>query len=414
VVVSRAEMDQHRLTIWSAILLCGFCWPNAVVAQEEPTTESSTEQPVSNQRKTEPKTVLCFEAIDKESSKQLEDEAFAGLPQTDKAWLTEDVAYIIAPEERCAFLKLKYDDEREQFVDQFWLRRNNNPDLLENDFKEEHYRRVVFANEKFGTEVPGWNSDRGRAYVLFGPPDTIESHASGEPTGRPLEEGPDTVEYSWEKWHYRYLEGIGADTDLEFVDPEGSGNYRLTISLEEKDSLFLPPTHQWVDWKDYEPIRFALCSGSNLVVWIGPGPVPQVKFKDLEALVFSHIIRDQVYFSHRVEYAKATHASTMARIVVDIPEDELSSSDGRTAKAFEIFGRISKLSGWVVDTFERSGSLAERKGPGQPDPNLEVTVPLAPGPYRLAIVVKNPLSGETGVMYMPLDVPTYEDLDVHK
>ena len=129
-------------------------------------------------------------------------------------------------------------------------------------------------------------------------------------------------------------------------------------------------------------------------------------------MVVSHIIRDQVYFSHRAEYVRATHASTMARIVIDIPEDESSSSDGRAPKAFEIFGRISKLSGWVVDTFERSGSLGERKRAGQPDPNWEVTVPLAPGPYRLAIVVKNPLSGETGVMYTPLDVPTFEEVDI--
>ena len=128
----------------------------------------------------------------------------------------------------------------------------------------------------------------------------------------------------------------------------------------------------------------------------------------------SHIIRDQVYFSHRVEYVRATHASTMARIVVDIPEDEWNNSDGRAPITVEIFGRISKLSGWVVDTFERSGSLAERKRTGQRDPDWEVTVPLAPGPYRLAIVVRNPLSGETGVMYTSLDVPTYEELDMHK
>jgi hypothetical protein len=129
-------MEQCRSTIWIAILLCGFCWPNAVVAQEEPTTESSTEQPMSDQRKTEPRTVLCFAAIDKENGKKLEDEAFASLPQTDKAWLTEDVAYIIEPEERCAFLKLEFDDEREQFVEQFWLRRSSNPDFLENDLNE--------------------------------------------------------------------------------------------------------------------------------------------------------------------------------------------------------------------------------------------------------------------------------------
>jgi GWxTD domain-containing protein len=407
-------MDQYRSIIWTVVLLCEFCWPSAAVAQEEPISGSSTEQPVSDRRKTEARIVPCFEAIGRESSKQLEDKAFASLPETDRAWLTEDVAYIIAPEERCAFLNLEYDDQREQFVEQFWLRRSSNPNLLDNDFKEEHYRRVVFANEKFGTEIPGWKTDRGWVYIIFGPPDKIESHASGEPMGRPPEEGPETTQYSWEKWHYRYVEGVEADVDLDFVDPGGLGDYRLTMPLEEKDSLLLPHTHGWVDWKDYEPIRFARSSKSELVVWIGPGPAPQVKFKDLEAMVVSHIIRDQVYFSYRVEYVRTTHASTMARIVIDIPEDELSNADGRAPKAVEMFGRISKLSGWVVNTFERSGSLAEQNQASQPDPNWEVTVPLAPGPYRLAIVVKNLLSGETGVMYTPIDVPTCEELNSHK
>jgi GWxTD domain-containing protein len=149
--------------------------------------ETGTEQPVSGERKPEPRSVPCFKAIDKKSSKQLEDETFANLPHTDKAWLTEDVAYIIQPEERCAFLKLELDDERGQFVEQFWLRRSSNPDSPDNNFKEEHYRRIVFANEKFGTKIPGWKSDRGQVYVSFGPPDTIDSHASGEPRGTPHE-----------------------------------------------------------------------------------------------------------------------------------------------------------------------------------------------------------------------------------
>jgi hypothetical protein len=186
------------------------------------------------------------------------------------------------------------------------------------------------------------------------------------------------------------------------------------MPLAEKDSLMVPPTYGWVDWKDHEPTQFRLTSGSEVTVWDVPGPAPQVRFRDLEAMVVAHIIRDQVYFRHRVEYVRATHASTMARIVIDIPENESSSSDGRAPKAFEIFGRISTLPGRVVDTFERSGSLPERKPASQPDPNWEATVPLAPGPYRLAIVVKNPLSGETGVMYAPLDVPTYEELTIRK
>jgi GWxTD domain-containing protein len=259
------------------------------------------------ERKIEPRKAPCFDATDRKISEQLEDEAFAGLPQPDKAWLTEDVAFIIQPEERCEFLKLKGDYEREQFVEQFWIRRSSNPDSPENDFKEEHYRRIVFANEKYGTEIPGWKSDRGRIYILLGPPDIIDSYASGKPRGKPTEKDSEDLQHPWERWRYRYLEGIGENIDLKFVD-QGLGDYRLTMPLEEKSRLVRPSTHRWVDWKDYESTRLTLTSGSELVVWDVPESPPQVRFKDLEAMVVSHIIRDQVYLSHRAEYVKATHA----------------------------------------------------------------------------------------------------------
>jgi GWxTD domain-containing protein len=409
-MVDGVEVKLYRLTIWSAALLCGFFWPGAVLSQEEPITQSSMEQAFPDRTQTERGTVRCLEADYEETNKQLEDKAFENLPETDRAWLTEDAVYIITPEERCAFLKLDYDDEREQFIEQFWLRRSSNPDLLDNDSKEEHYRRIVFANEKFGTETPGWKTDRGRVYVMFGPPDKIESHASGEPTGRPPEEGPETVQYSWERWHYKYIEGAGRDIDLEFVDPSGSGDYRLTLSLEEHDFLFSPSSHVWTDWKDNEQIWVAPSSERLPDVLVGPLPGPGVRLKDLEAMVVSHIIRDQVYFSHRVEYARATHASTIARIFVDISADELSSSNGQAR--FEVFGRITKPSGWVMDTFERSSSLTAQLG--QADPNLEMNIPLAPGSYRLDIVVKNSASGEAGVIYTTIDVPKYEELGIGK
>jgi GWxTD domain-containing protein len=400
-------MHQCRSIIWTAVLLCGSCWPNVVVAQEEPTTENSAQQPVSEGKKPEPSAVPCFEAIERKSSKQLEDEAFARLPQADKAWLTEDVTYIIEAGERCAFLKLETDDEREQFIEQFWLLHNNNPESQGNGFKEEHYRRIVFANEKFGTEIPGWRSDRGHAYILFGPPDTIDSHARGELTGTQPVGQPEPPQGSWEKWHYRYLEGFGENIDLEFIDPQESGDYRFAVPLQKKESL----GYRWVDWKDYESTRLAPSSRSESDVWIGPVHVPRVRFKDLEGMVAAQIIRDQVYFSERTEYVKATHASTMTRIFLDIPGNEPSSRDDRDAEGFEVFGRISKLSGRVVDTFERV-SLAEWRRAGQVNLASEVTVALVPGPYRLAVVVKDLLSGKTGVIYTPLDVPTYEELDL--
>ena len=96
-----------------------------------------------------------------------------------RIWLNQDVAYIITDEERRAFNDLSNDAERESFIEQFWLRRDPTPDTEENEFKEEHYRRIAYANEHFASGIPGWKTDRGRTYIVYGPPDEIESHSSG-------------------------------------------------------------------------------------------------------------------------------------------------------------------------------------------------------------------------------------------
>lgn len=137
----------------------------------------------------------CFDDQNWQASNEREKAAVENLPEHYRYWLEEDVAYLIAPEERCAYLHRESDEERDQFIDQFWVRRAPDPESLQNDFEDEHYRRIVYANENFSTKQPGRATDRGRVYVLYGPPDKIESHASSEPTGRPLEEGPATVEF---------------------------------------------------------------------------------------------------------------------------------------------------------------------------------------------------------------------------
>src|ERR1700756_4026862 len=159
-----------------------------------------------------------------------------------KQWLNEDVVYIISPEERQAFLQLETNEEREQFIEQFWLRRSNNPDLPDNDFKEEHYRRIAYANEHFASGIPGWKTDRGRMYIMWGPADEVESHPTGGTYDRPMEEGGgSTSTYPWETWRYRYMEGIGENVIWEFVDPSGSGEYHLTMDPSEKDALLHLP-----------------------------------------------------------------------------------------------------------------------------------------------------------------------------
>jgi len=159
-----------------------------------------------------------------------------------KSWLNQDVVWIITDEEAKAFKSLSNDEEREAFIEQFWLRRNPNPDSPENEFREEHYRRIAYANEHFAAGKPGWKTDRGHIYIAFGKPDSIESHPSGGAYQRPMEEGGgETSTFPFETWHYRYLEGIGDNIDLEFVDSCQCGDYHFTIDRSEKDALLRVP-----------------------------------------------------------------------------------------------------------------------------------------------------------------------------
>src|SRR5882672_6832622 len=159
-----------------------------------------------------------------------------------KKWLNEDVLYIITDEEKQTWKRLSTDDERESFIEQFWLRRDPTPDSAENEFKEEHYRRIAYANERYASGIPGWKTDRGRIYITYGPPDENESHPSGGSYERPPEEGGGTTStFPFEKWRYRYIEGIGSDIIIEFVDPTMTGEFRMTMDPSEKDALLMVP-----------------------------------------------------------------------------------------------------------------------------------------------------------------------------
>src|ERR1700758_241988 len=241
-----------------------------------------------------------------------------------KTWLNEDVVYIITPEERSAFLQLETNEEREQFIEQFWLRRSGNPDLPENDFKEEHYRRIAYANEQFASGIPGWKTDRGRIYITYGPPDERETHPSGGTYERPSEEGGgSTSTFPFEQWRYRYIEGIGSDIIIEFVDPTMSGEYHMTMDPSEKDALLYVPgaglTMMEQMGMSTKTDRFNRTDGTHLGVPFGAQTEkmnefnrleqfaklqrpPAVKFKDLEAAVNSRISYNILPMKLRADY----------------------------------------------------------------------------------------------------------------
>ncbi len=402
-------------TACCALMVIGLLCPASMVAQDGASTRTDTVRTAMNGNRTLTRTRIspCFEGQDSEQEKQRENKSIANLPEFARFWLTEDVVYLISAEERCAFLQLSTDEERSHFIEQFWSRRSPDPTSLENSFKQAHYERIALADEKYGTQVPGWKTDRGRVYVTFGPPDSIESHRAGEKNDRSAEDGVETFPYSCEVWHYRHLEGIGENVELGFVDRDGSGDYRLTLSPEAKDAPIFTPPDNVVHSKSGGVTPE---SAQSIELYIGPAPTPLVQFKDLEAIVVSRIVRDQVRFSHRIEFSKATNATTLARILVYLPNEQPSSpsNNGDSSTGFEVFGRISKPSGWVVETFERKISLEGRRNSAQYQPDHQFNAAMAPGTYRLAIAVKNMVTGEVGTLHKAIDVPSYEKLNAKK
>ena len=345
----------------------------------------------------------------------VEEKSPASLPDKYRFWLTEDAAYLISPTERSTFMRLGSDEERDQFIEQFWHRRATDPRSLVNDFEQEHYRRIVFANEKFGTDIPGWKSDQGRIYILFGPPDDVDSHPIAGPEWRPPKDVSGSAKYSWESWHYRHIEGIGENLDLEFIDLAGSGNYTLRTQLSDKTIETLNSRRGMAHIPGH---KVNLDAPQQILLWVGPEPTPVVQHKDLEALVTSRIIRDQVYFRYRVDCTPATHASTIARIVVEIPEDQLTLpvNNENSSAGYEFFGRISKSTGRVASIFEHSRKLDLHRDSAQhrTTQETETTAILEPGTYDLALVVKDIISGRVGVIRVTLQVPNYDALSPAK
>src|SRR5437763_1143374 len=384
----------------------------------------------------DPNALPAPKKLDKDAKRKMK-RTLKELDSAYKQWLNEDVVYIITPEERNAFLQLETNEEREQFIEQFWLRRSSNPDLPDNDFKEEHYRRIAYANEHFASGIPGWKTDRGRMYIMWGRPDEIESHPTGGTYDRPMEEGGgSTTTYPWETWRWRYLEGIGENIILEFVDPSGSGEYHLTMDPSEKDALLHVPGAGLSLLESMgmasKTDRFRRSDGTNLPTSLAGTPAsmdefnrlelyakvqkpPEVKFKDLEAVVTSRIVRDQMHFNWRTDYLKVTNDTVLVPITIQIPNNQLSfqAKDGIHSAVVNIFGRITTLTGRVVQTFEDSVNHDIPDSLFQQSMKLQSiyqkAVPLRPGLYRLDLVLKDVQSGNVGAVNNRLAVPRYED-----
>ena len=354
-----------------------------------------------------------------------------------KKWLDQDVLYIISDEEKKAFHQLNTDEEREQFVEQFWLRRDPTPDTVENEAKEEHYRRIAYANEHYASGIPGWRTDRGRIYIQYGPPDENESHPSGGTYERPREEGGGSTQtFPFEQWRYRYIDGIGQNIIIEFVDPTMSGEYRMTMDPSEKDALLHVPNAGLTMYEQMgmssKDDRFSRSDGTHLGVptsemstsmnefnrleqFFKLQQPPPVKFKDLEAQITSRVTFNTFPMLVRVDYLRVTESTVLTNITLQFENRDLQFQlkDGVDKAIINIFGRITTMTRRPVTTFEPTLEL-----PISPDlldsyakqrSIYQQSVPLAPGRYRLNIVAKDIVAGNVNPYEVAIDVPHFSE-----
>jgi GWxTD domain-containing protein len=357
-----------------------------------------------------------------------------------KKWVDEDVRWIITDQELQAFKSLSNDEERDQFIEQFWLRRNPNPDSPENEYREEHYARIAYANEHFAAGKPGWRTDRGHIYIAYGKADSIDSHPSGGSYERPMEEGGgNTSTYPFETWHYRYLEGIGDNIDIEFVDTCMCGDYHMTIDRSEKDALKnVPGAGQTMYEQMGQSTKADRFSGGGLEQ-LGAGPMsssnqskqfdrldrfaklmapPEIKFKDLEAfMATSKILTGPPFlFDVRTDYVKVTNDTVIVPLTLQIRNGDITftNKDGVAMGTVNILGRVSNLNHKPIETFEDtvnvqvpSELLARKRN------DLSVywkSLPLRPGLYKIEIVIKDVNNPDhIGRWERSLNVPRYDD-----
>ncbi len=424
--------NQPAATASSTPASSGQSGAAAPTADQTKATEQTTapDQTKPADQTTDPLKRQVSDKQKKANAKKLKQE----LGQTYKKWLNNDVRYIISPEEETAFKQLSNDEERDQFIEQFWLRRDPTPDTPENEFKEEHYRRIAYANEHFAAGIPGWRTDRGRMYIIWGPPDEIDTHPSGGTYDRPMQEGGGTTStYPFEDWRYRYLEGIGNEVIMEFVDSCQCGDYHMTIDPNEKDALLhVPGAGLTIAEAQGLSDKSSRMMG-NLSNYGAAGQLdnskefdkleqlakvntpPKVKFKDLEEVVSHKINVNLMPFDIRTDFVKVTEDTVLVPVTVQVKNRDITfvNKDGVQRGTVNIFGRVTGMTGRIAQTFEDTVQV------DVPTELLEKTqthsslywkaIPLRPGRYRFDVVVKDVNGDRVGTWSHGVMVPEFNE-----
>ena len=394
---------------------------------------AAAQQTETKKTSTAPQRETIARPLSEKEKKRRDEKLRKELETPYRKWLNEDVAYIITDEERAAFKRLATDEEREQFIEQFWLRRDPSPDTVENEFKEEHYRRIAYANEHYASGIPGWKTDRGRIYITYGPPDENDSHPSGGSYERPPEEGGgETSTFPFEQWRYRYIEGVGTNIIIEFVDPTMTGEYHMTMDPSEKDALLYVPGAGLTMMESMgladKTDRFNRTDGTHLGTPFGGETEsmneftrleqfanlqkpPKIKFTDLESAVTTHLSYNILPMKVRVDFFPVTDASVLTNVTLQFDRKDLQFQfkDGVQKAVVDIYAKFSSMTRRVANVFEDTVTATTppeylqefTKGRSI----YQKTIPLPPGTYRLNVNAKDVVGGNLSVYEVAVTVP---------
>ena len=376
--------------------------------------------------------VLAKKKRDKEREKSLRLET---QDKYLKKWLKQDVKFIITPDEKNAFKQLTSDDERYEFIEQFWLRRDPTPDTLVNETRDEHYRRIAYANERFTSGKPGWKTDRGIMYIMYGPPDTIETNMGGEMPrnqgqGAMYTVGGGSVTYPHIYWRYRHIAGadLGNEVVVEFVDKTHTGEYRIARDPFEKDALKHTPFYDMDALHKMGIGKPGTRLGSGLLLedyqqmqnyrnqtLAALSQPPEIRFKDLEHLVETKLSYNLFPFEFRTDFLKITDDTVLTAITVATQNKDMTFEQeaGVHRSSVNVFGRITTITGRRVHTFEEPirqvvpNSLYKRSM--ERTSLYQTTVPLRSGVYKVELVLKDLNSGNVGTIYRSIRVPKFPE-----
>jgi len=409
-------MRCSRLLVLSLLCLslqAGYCFSDPPADNPKPKTEKA-----------------------KKKSKSEVDQA-----QYYKKWLDQDVVYIISDEEKSVYKSLKNDEERDSFIEQFWSRRNPDPRSSDNSFKEEHYARIAYANDHFTSGIPGWRTDRGRIYIMYGKPDELESHPTGGMYDRPTNEGGgQTSTYPFEKWWYRHIDGVGDDIEIEFVDQSGSGEYKMAMTPDEKDALMNVPNAgltlaeemglaSKTDRAYFNPAGMSDPNNpENMGMMSKDQPFnrmerffavqrpPEIKFKDLKSVVTTHVSFNSLQYDIRTDYIRLSTDKVLVPVTIELSNKDLEFKKELDVNraSVNVYGSVTNLTGRTMYEWEdvisvEFSDVYFQQGKDKRSEYQKI-VGLPPGqPYKLDLVLKDANSKSVGSLSMRLNAPKYED-----